>query len=261
MSDKWEDMGERAEQVGGGGKFVKLKDDKDTIVCAFVGDPEGKELFFDQKQNKYVDYTQEHAKAKKPITLRVKMNVLVVKEGNGEDLKDLDPPVVKILEVNATTFRQIIKAKKKYGFEKCFFEVCRNGAKGDTNTTYSILSDEHMTDEDREALKSLELHDLTEEGGDDEGEGDGFDSYDKSKKSGGKKDDGEDPISSDDVADLIGKLKPLPREDLQKFLSRFGVKQIKALKKKDLGDAKKFVNELAGAGDEGEGEGEEDPFA
>lgn len=255
---KWEDVEERAEQVGDS-IFVRLADDKDTIVGAFVGDPEPRELFWNNREKKYEPYTDEHAKKNETITLRVLLNFLIVKQGNGTDLKDLNPPVVKVLEVNAQTFRSVMKVKKKYGFEKCFFEICRNGGKGDTKTNYTVMSDEPMTDDDRAALKGLELHDLVkvankqnEEGGD----GGGFDSYEKRDKGGP---DPEAPISAEDTAELIKVLKPLPREDLQKFLSRFGVKQIKSLANKDLEAARKFCDELAGkTGGEAE---EADPFA
>lgn len=257
---KWEDTEKRAEEVGGDSIFVRLANDKDTIVVAFVGDPEARELFWNQKEKKYEPYTAEHAKKKETITLRVLLNVVIVKQGNDTKLKDVDPPQVKVLEVNSATYRQVMKVRAKYGFEKCFFEICRNGEKGDTKTTYSVMSDEPMTDEDRAALAELELHDLekvaskqSEDSGSDDGGS--FDSYEQSKKKGGP--DPEAPISAEDTAELIKVLKPLPREDLQKFLSRFGVKQIKALPNKDLEAAKKFCAELAAPAEPEEA----DPFA
>lgn len=256
---KWDDLDKRAKEMMGDGNFVQLKQDKDTVVGAFVGEPEARELFWDQAKNKYEPYTEEHAKEKKQVTLRVLLNFLVIKEGNDDDLKDLDPPKCKVLELNATTFRQVVKARKKYGFEKKYFEIQRNGAKGDTNTTYSVMVDDDIEAEDQATLKDVKLHDLKKliQGKDSGGSGGDFDSYDKSKK--------EDPdaaISKDDVSELIGKLKPRPREDLDKFLSRFEIKQIKQLKAGQLETARAFLADLDGGGKaEEKEEAEDDPFA
>ena len=257
MSDAWDDAEKAADEHSGSDKFVQLKNDGDKVVGAFLGDPHTRELFYNKKEEKYEDFTEEHRKAGKTPSLRVSLNMLVTAEGNGENMNKVDPPKVKIIEGGVKWFKAVLKNKKKYGLDKKYFEVERSGAKGDTKTTYTVLPDDSISDEDRKAMRELDLHDLTEAAGqNDQSPGDDdFDSYNKSK--GGSPDD---PIDESEADELMASLRKRPREDIDKFLSKFGVKRIKTLKKKDLADAKKFVASLTDDGG-GDDEEEADPFA
>jgi len=263
--DPWETTADKVDENASGGKFVKLEDDEDLIVCAFLGAPLARELFFDKKQETYVPFTEEHAKRKDRMTLRIAFNVYVIKEGNGEDVNEVANPEVRILEVSSQTYKSVMKMRKKYGFEKYYFEVQRHGKKRDTKTTYSITPDEDIEADDLEAIKGLDLFDLDKEvGGSDGDEKDEFDSYDEKKKSKGKSgkskkaDDGDDSIDTDDAAQLVARLRKVPKDKLQAFLTKFGIGKVKTLKKKDLDAALAFVDELEGKGSDDE---EEDPFA
>lgn len=265
MSDNWDTMDKRAKDAtDNAGIFVRLADDKDTVVGAFLGDPVGRELYWDQAKQKYEPYTKKHSDAKEQMTLRVLLNFLVTKRGNDDEIEKLKEPKVMVLELNATTFRSVVKVRKKYGFEKCFFEIQRSGKKGDTNTTYTVMSDDDMDEDDREALKSLKLHDLNKLADNVGGDGE-FTSYSDSK--GGDNNDKSDepdpdaPIDKDTVAELVTVLKAMPKDDVQKFLAKFGIKQIKLLANKDLDEAHAFIKELKGETSGGDNEDDDDPFA
>jgi len=248
MGNIWDDTDKRAKESAGSGIFVKLEDHEDKFVGAFLGDPYPQELFWDQKQGKYVPYTEEHAKADEKMTLRVSLNVFVTSE-NGEVLKQ---PAVKIFEMNATTFRAINKCRKRYGFEKCYFEVERNGKKKDTNTTYTVLPDEDIDPADLKKLRELKLHDLSKKsrGGSESDQQPESDDYDR-------KQSGSDPISKADAQELVEVLRKVDRDRLDEFLAKFGIAKVKELKQKNLSEARSFL----GLDNQSEGEeGESDPF-
>ncbi len=245
MGDIWEDTDKRAKESAGSGIFVRLEEDGDKFVGAFIGDPYPQELFWDQKEGKYVPYTAEHEKRKDKMTLRVSLNVFVIAE-NGEKLTK---PTVSIFEMNATTFRSVVKVRKRYGFEKTYFEVERSGKKKDPNTTYSVLPDEPIEPAELEAIKKLKLHDLAKKARGESSDG-GEDDYDKT-------DSGDEPIGKPDAQALVEVLRKVPRTKLDEFLAKFGIAKVKELKQKDLAEARKFV----GLDGTGEDEGEEDPFA
>jgi hypothetical protein len=272
----WEDTEKKAKELGGG-TFAALKADKDKVVGVFVGDPDARETHWDGAKS--VPFSEEHAKKGATPQLKVRFNFATFKQGNGEDVRELPKPEMKVLEVNAKTFTAINKARKKYGLDKCMFEIERNGAKGDTKTTYSVLPDVELTDAMRAQIAELKPHKLEEAEEEEEFENYGKDgAKDDAAKDGAKSDkpktdkpktdtkpkptaDGDAPIAPEDAQALVARLKELPRESLNKFLSKFGVAKIKELKKKDLGDATAFVTELEPKPDPAPADGaEEDPF-
>jgi len=247
----WDDTDKRAKESAGSGIFVKLEDDGDKIVGAFLGDPFPQELFWNQGKNKYEPYTEAHAKAKEKMTLRVSLNVLVTLE-NGEAQKT---PAVKILEMNATTFRSVNKCRKRYGFDRTYFEIERNGKKKDPNTTYTVLPDDPIDAEELKKLKELKLHDLEAKsrGGSETSDPQPADDYDSKQTAG------DDPISKPDAQALVDVLRTVPRENLDEFLAKFGVSKVKELKQRDLKEAQSFLG-IGKKEEESGAEGESDPF-
>lgn len=258
----WEEAEEKAKNAGGG-TFVRLKNDKDKVVGVFVGDPDARETIW--VNNRSVPFTEEHAKKGESPALKVKFNFALFKQGNGENVIALEKPQMKVFEVNAKTFNAIAKARKKYGLEKCMFEVERNGVANDNKTTYSVLPDEDLTDAHRAMIAELKLHKL-ETAEDDEEDMETY-GKDGDKAAEGGKTDGKKadkpkpdtkaatkpavtpaadagPISPEDAQALVARLKPLDREAINKFLGKFGVAKIKDVLKKDLDAAKAFVTEL-----------------
>lgn len=263
----WDETEKKAKELGGG-SFISLKADKDKVIGVFVGDPDAKEVAWNPTTSKSEPFTEKHAKEGVQPQLKVKFNFALFKQGNADQVRDLAKPEMKVLEVNAKTFSAIAKARKKYELDKCLFEIERNGNKGDTKTTYSVLPDAEITDAMRAQVAELKPHKLEEAEEEEE-----FENYEKDGdkgdaartvikavsdtiKDGAKADktkadtkpkpaaDGDAPIATEDAQALVSRLKVLDRELLNKFLTKFGVAKVKEIKKKDLEDAKAFVTQL-----------------
>ncbi len=273
----WDDAGEKAKNVGGG-TFVSLKNDKDKVVVAFVGDPDARETFWDNAKQVTVPYTPEHAKAGEKPSLKIKFNVAVFKEGNGENLTTLPTPVMKVLEVNGITFNAIFKARKKYGADKVLFEIERSGKPKDTKTTYSVLSDDAITPDMLKQIEALTPHNLeSQDSEEDEFETYGKDGKKDEKAKSDKKSDkpagekaadkpktppvDDSPIEAEVAQQLVARLKPLDRLKITEFLTKFGIAKIKELKKKDYAEADAFVKSLEAPPAPETAPEEADPFA
>lgn len=245
MSNGWDQAKGLADKHSGSGSglFVRLANDRDKVVGVFVGDPYARETHWTGER--YEVCTGEGcsicAEGKRP-NLRVSMNFYVPAE------RDL-----KIIEGGVTWFKDLLKARDKYGLDKWLFEIERHGAAGDPKTSYTILPEEKLTPEQTKEIDALRLHDLPKvvSGG-----SDNFDSYDKG---GG----GGETIDARLASQLVGRLKALPRDAVDTFLAKFGVQRVRDLKASDEKAATAFIASLEGKYAEPRGGGGEevDPFA
>jgi hypothetical protein len=222
MSNTWDEAQALAEKhAASGGLFVKLANDGDKVVGIFLGDPYPREVHWDGER--YVECAKgdcDHCEKAKPA-FRAAINIFVPAE-----------KTLKVMEGGIGWFRDVLKCREKYGLDKCSFEIERHGAAKDPRTTYSILLDEKLTDEQREYLSTLELHDLAEvlSGGDEE---------DKQPARTEK------TIDEKVASELVSRLKPLPRETVQAFLEKFKIARLRELKARDLKAAFSFLDLLA----------------
>ena len=246
MSSGWDRAKGLADKHSGSGSslFVRLTNDRDKVVGAFVGDPYPREVHWTGE--KYEDCTGEGCKqcaesGKKP-SLRVAMNFYVLSER-----------ALKIIEGGVTWFKDLLKARDKYGLGKWLFEIERHGASGDPKTNYTILPEEKLSSEQVKEIEALQLHDLPKvvQGG-----GDSFDSYDKGST-------GEASIDARSASQLVGRLKGLPREAVDTFLEKFSVQRVRDLKASDEKAAAAFIDSLEEkyARPQAEAADEVDPFA
>jgi hypothetical protein len=246
MSNGWDQAKGLADKHSGSGSglFVRLANDRDKVVGVFVGDPYARETHWTGER--YEVCTGEGcsicAEGKRP-NLRVSMNFYVPAE------RDL-----KIIEGGVTWFKDLLKARDKYGLDKWLFEIERHGAAGDPKTSYTILPEEKLTPEQTKEIDALRLHDLPKvvSGG-----SDNFDSYDKGGSGGGE------TIDARLASQLVGRLKALPRDAVDTFLAKFGVQRVRDLKASDEKAATAFIASLEGKYAEPRGGGAEevDPFA
>ena len=168
MSNGWDHAQGLADKHTGSGSglFVRLANNGDKIVGAFVGEPYAREVHWGGER--YEECTGDGCsfcgEGKRP-SLRVSMNFFVPSEGD-----------LKIIEGGVTWFKDLLKVRDKYGLGKWLFEIERHGEAGDPKTTYTILPEERLTDAQLKEIDGLRLHDLPKvvSGG-----GDSFDSYDK----------------------------------------------------------------------------------
>lgn len=245
MSNAWDKAKGLADKhTTSGGMFVKLANDGDKVVGVFLGDPLPREVHWTGERYEEcpgADKSCSHCADSKRPSLRVAMNFYVPAE-----------KAVKVIEGGTTWFKDLLKCRDKYGLDRWLFEVERHGASGDPKTTYTILPDERLTDEQRGQLGSLQLHDLRKVTS---GEGEGgtdFGSFDKTS----------DPSANIDArvaSELVGRLKALPRDAVDTFLKKFGVQRVRDLKASDEKAARAFVDALEGKGKSGDGT--VDPFA
>jgi len=247
MNNGWDQAKGLADKHSGSGSglFVRLANDRDKVVGVFVGAPYARETHWTGER--YEVCTGEGcsicAEGKRP-NLRVSMNFYVPAE------RDL-----KIIEGGVTWFKDLLKARDKYGLDKWLFEIERHGAAGDPKTSYTILPEEKLTPEQTKEIDALRLHDLPKvvSGG-----SDNFDSYDKGSNGGGG-----ETIDARLASQLVGRLKSLPRDAVDTFLAKFGVQRVRDLKASDEKAATAFIASLESKYAEPRGGGGEevDPFA
>jgi hypothetical protein len=255
MGKGWDKANETADRISAQGKvFIRLENDEDKIVGAFLGDPHVEEVIWNEKLKQNEPFTKEHEAAGKKPSAKFFLNFYATAEGNGSKTTPIDPPTVRVFNCSLKTFKGVQKARDKYGLENKFFEIERKGKKGDTQTTYTVLPEGDISSELKSSLAKavaaheafiekgtkvpegvLVLHDLVKiASGEDETE-------DASKKNGASK---SDAISTEDSQALVRRLKNIPRAMTDKFLARFGLATVKELKLKDLDTAKEFVSSL-----------------
>lgn len=225
MTDMWEqteELAKRHEQNSG--FWLKLANDEDTAVVVFLGGPYPREVCF--LEGKYVPF-DDAARAKGgKSSLRVAINVALYPSKE-----------VKVIEQGAVFFKDLVRVRTKYGLEQWAFEVQRHGAAKDPKTTYSLLPEHKLSDDERRAFLALPLHDLekmyTEEAEDAVAEPLG--SYDARVAQ---------PVDAATAQALVASLRELPREAVDKFLAHFGLQRIKDLPATHAAKATAYVAQL-----------------
>ena len=202
-----------------GGIFVRLTSNGDKIVGAFCGEPFAREVVWTGER--YETFEPSVHKDKRP-SLRVMLNFFVLDEGD-----------MKVIEGGTNWFKDVLKVRDKYGLDKWLFEIERHGEAGDPKTTYSILPEEKLDDGLRAQITSLGLHDLATLSSGDAAESD---SPTSKPKSG--------PIDPRDASQLVGRLKQLPRSEVDAFLAEFGVRRVRDLKASDVVEARQALDRL-----------------
>lgn len=233
-----------------GGIFIRLANDGDKVVGVFCGEPYAREVHWNGERYEECAGPDTRcpacAEGKKP-SLRVAMNFYVPAER-----------AMKVIEGGSTWFKDLFKCRDKYGLESWTFEVERHGAAGDPKTTYTILPDEKLTDEQRAEIANVQLHDLPRvvSGGSDEGTSE-FGSCDRDNKAGAG-----GAIAPARASELAARLKALPRDAVDNFLQKFRVQRIRDLRAGDEKAAVAFVESLERASRAPARDGGEiDPFA
>ena len=238
-TNAWDTASRLAEKhANQGGIFVRLTSNGDKIVGAFCGEPFAREVVWTGER--YETYDPDVHTDKRP-SLRVMLNFFVPAEQD-----------MKVIEGGTNWFKDVLKVRDKYGLDKWLFEIERHGEAGDPKTTYSILPEEKFDAALRRQIADAELHDLAALSS---GEASG----DKGDK--GDKPSGGGPIDPRDASQLVGRLKQLPRSDVDTFLAEFGVRRVRDLKASDLAAAKELLDGLEAAVRGADDDDSIDPFA
>ena len=230
MSNSWDHAAGMADKhANSGGIFVRLTGDGDSIVGAFCGEPFPREVVWTGER--YETYDPDVHTDKKP-SLRVMLNFYVPAEHE-----------MKVIEGGTVWFKDILKLRDKYGLERWLFEIQRHGEAGSPKTKYTILPEEKLDAAQLDDIAGLGLHDLA-------GLVDGDDEDDP-------------PMDADTVAQLVSRLKALPRTDVNTFLTQLKVRRVRDLRRSDEEAARQLLGGLeAHARRRAEPEqAEVDPFA
>jgi hypothetical protein len=133
---------QEAMENSGGGLFLRLENDGDAAVVAFCGAPLPRDITFNERTKNYEPWDESHKAAGRKKQTKYAMNVYAL-SALGKRVDEM-----KVIDMNFNTLTAVIALKDKYGFSKCYFEIKRHGAKGDTKTTYQILPDQDIKAED-----------------------------------------------------------------------------------------------------------------
>jgi hypothetical protein len=194
-----------------GGIFIRLTGDGDKVVGAFCGEPFPREVVW--TGDRYETYDPDVHTDKRP-SLRVMINFYVPAERD-----------MKVIEGGTVWFKDVLKVRDKYGLDKWLFEIERHGDAGDPKTTYTILPEEKIDPALQDEIADAGLHDMAALVGGDGG--------------------GEDPpIDADTVAELVARLKALPRADVNTFLDQFKVQRVRDLRESDAEAARQLLGGL-----------------
>lgn len=233
--DGWNHAKELAEKVekNSDSRFVKLAEDEDTAVGIFVGDPFAREVHWSGER--YVTCIGNGCKfcgGGKKASLRVAINFFQLPEKE-----------MKIIENGRRWFEDLLKVREKYGLENWAFEIQRHGASGDTSTSYTILPEEKISDDQKAEIAKLELHNL-EEVLTGEREKEDYNSYKSDKKAKDKKPKEEAFINPHLASALIPRLKALPRSAVDELCQKFDVTKVRDVKAADTDALLSFVDSL-----------------
>lgn len=152
MSSAWDHSQGLVDKHGGSGSglFVRLANDGDKIIGAFVGEPYAREVHWGgERYEKCQGDGCPHCAGGKRPSLRVMLNFFVPDEGE-----------MKIIEGGTAWFKDVLKVRDKYGLDKWLFEIVRHGDDGDPKATYSILPERQIDTEMWTRIQSADLHDI-----------------------------------------------------------------------------------------------------
>jgi len=225
MASMWDQTEELAKQhEANAGNWLKLANDGDKAVVVFLGEPFPREVCF--VDGKYIPFDDAAKAAGHKASLRVAINVALYASGE-----------VKVLEQGVSVFKDLVRVRAKYGLDKWAFEIERHGAAKDPKTTYSILPEHQLSDQQQRAFQALQLHDLEKMyAGENEG------AAETSTRGRDLKADG--TIEPKVAHAIATALKSLPREAVDRFLTQFGVHRIKDLPAGLVDKARAFVTQL-----------------
>lgn len=226
-----------------GGIFIRLAAKGDKVVGVFCGEPFAREVVWTGER--YETFDPAVHTDKRP-SLRVMINFFVPAENE-----------MKVIEGGTVWFKDVLKVRDKYGLDKWAFEIERHGEAGDPKTTYSILPEEKIDDALRGRIQAVELHELATIGNGEQAAAPGAkgDAKPQTTTAGGG------VIDARMATELVGRLKSLPRADVDAFLAEFNVKRVRDLRATDLAAAKRSLDKREAALKPAEEDDSIDPFA
>jgi hypothetical protein len=132
--------------------FVRLQDDGDKVVGAFVGQPHAREVHWTgTKYDECAGSSCAHCRSGARPSFRVLFNLYV--DDNG------DAPM-RVIEGGTTFFAAVLAMRERCGLDGWFFEVQRVGRAKDPKTTYAIRPERPIDAQMAARIASVSQHDL-----------------------------------------------------------------------------------------------------
>jgi len=151
MTTAWDTAKDLADRhTGAAGLFVRLQNDGDSVVGAFVGEPTALEVHWtDGRAEECAGAGCAHCRGGSRPSFRVLFNLFVPAQG-----------AMKVIEGGTMFFGSVLGVREKYGLDKWLFEVKRVGRPKDPKTTYTILPERQIDDAVATCLRTTPRHDL-----------------------------------------------------------------------------------------------------
>ena len=112
-----------------GSMFIKLRNDGDSVVGAFVGEPVAYEIHWVRGRGFPCRGPGcRDCEAGNRPSLRIALNFFVPADG-----------AMRVIEGGTMLFKSVLAAREKHGLDRSLFEVRRVGRAGDKYTTYTVL--------------------------------------------------------------------------------------------------------------------------
>lgn len=210
-------------------KYIRLKDQGEKVVVAFVGDPLVRKVHWSERNSRYQGCEGDDCVActngSRP-SIRATINVFLPKDG-----------AMKIWECGSVTLQDILKVRTKYGLDKWIFEIERLGKPNDPKTKYAVLPETKIDDKLTAQIAVAKLWDLRAEitGATTKEEPEPW------NKTG--------PIESDLAEKIAARIKSLPdhTKAIEEFRAKFGVQKIRELSVQAVPDVEAWLLKREGA--------------
>ena len=220
---------EAKKRAVGSGKYLRLQDDGDSAVVAFLGEPAVHEVVW--VGNGTEEYDPEKHKNETP---GVKFAICVYNKEHNK---------LQLFEQSAGTLATLLGVYEKYGQFKFWFEIKRKGAKGNKKTVYTILPDEPITPEEKKDLMALIKEDkLINAVSEIARGGDAEEEPTPAAKETSHAEEGF--IGEEDALNIIEKIKMMPREISRSFLDSLEVKRVREIPASKVAKAKSMLAKM-----------------
>lgn len=226
MGNAWDSAkGIVEKHAAASGVFVRLANNGDKVTGVFCGDPFAREvIWIGDKYEIYDAANPDHQATGKRPSLKVAINFFVLPDGE-----------MKVIEGSTQWFKDLVKVRDKYGLENWSFEIERRGEPKDPKTKYTILPEDKIDSQLRAQIARTELHNLEA----------------ILLNTGTKQEPADELIDSTAAADIIGRLKVMPRDQVEAILGALGVQRVRELKASAVEHAFNLIDKYqSGQGDE-----------
>lgn len=238
----WDTANKTAENAKSrNGIFARLENNGDKMIVAFLGEPEAKEVHWTGDSTE-ICTGEDCKKCKKGDVPQARFSINVYVKTKTADGDTQEVGKTQIFEQGVLWYNKLEVVKAKYGLDKWWFEIERQGKAGSKKTKYTVLPEEKMTDDEKEELTKCKLNSLTSTRDDDEDDDDDDNNTKNNKQSSSsKKESSDGTMNADDVSDIMRRMQNQPKDEIKKFLEKFNVKRFKDLKSSQRADAIKFL--------------------